>query len=134
MGNALFSLSFQVLSLTLWGGYLHPFTPSKINDRFLLGGPSTLRGFGLWGAGPRTNGFSTGGEAYWASGLHLYAPVPLLPQRGLFNRIRLHGFATGGNIVKKGTYAGQVLEWVIFVWEGGTFSKGQAALAQLNDM
>ena len=91
----------QVLSLSLWGGYLHSFTPSKINDRFLLGGPSTLRGFSMWGAGPRENGFSLGGEAYWATGLHLYTPLPLVSSTGLFQRIRLHGYATAGNIVKK---------------------------------
>lgn len=91
-----------VVAVSLWGGYLHPFTPSKINDRFFLGGPSTLRGFGMWGAGPRENGYSLGGEAYWASGVHLYAPVPLLPRNGLFSRCRLHGFATTGNILRTG--------------------------------
>ena len=92
----------QVVSWSLWGGYLYALTPSKINDRFLLGGPSTLRGFGMWGAGPRERGFSLGGEAYWASGVHLFAPLPLLPRTGLFSRIRLHSFATAGNLLRRG--------------------------------
>ena len=35
---------------------MQPYSPSKINDRFLLGGPTTLRGFGMWGVGPREQG------------------------------------------------------------------------------
>lgn len=49
-------LSLKVLQLSLWGGVMRPYTPSKINDRFLLGGPTTLRGFGMWGVGPREQG------------------------------------------------------------------------------
>lgn len=106
----------QVLSWSLWGGYLHSFTPSKINDRFLLGGPSTLRGFGLWGVGPGERGFRFGGEAYLAGGLHLFAPLPLLPRSGLFERIRLHGFATAGNILRTG-------EGILREYTGGILRK-----------
>ena len=56
----------------------------------------------MWGVGPRENGFSLGGEAYWASGVHLYTPLPLVPKSGLFQRIRLHAFATSGSIVRNG--------------------------------
>ena len=38
---------------------MQPYRPSKINDRFLLGGPTTLRGFGMWGVGPREQGKSS---------------------------------------------------------------------------
>ena len=79
-----------------------PYSPSKINDRFLLGGPSTLRGFGMWGVGPRKGGFSLGGEAYWASGVHLYIPLPLVPSNSLFDRIRMHSFITTGNVIRNG--------------------------------
>ena len=44
------------MSVRVWGGLMRPYTQSRINDRFLLGGASTLRGFGLWGAGPRDQG------------------------------------------------------------------------------
>ena len=47
---------------------MRPFTQSKINDRFLLGGATSLRGFGLWGAGPRDQG---------KNNKRIYIPKPL---------------------------------------------------------
>ncbi|XP_064399710.1 sorting and assembly machinery component 50 homolog A-like [Halichondria panicea] len=88
-----------VLSLRVWGGLMRPFTQSKINDRFLLGGATSLRGFGLWGAGPRDQGYSLGGEAYWATGLHLFSPLPFTRNQFL-QRIRVHTFATAGNLIQ----------------------------------
>ena len=32
---------------------------SHISDRLFLGGPTTLRGFGMWGLGPREKGVSS---------------------------------------------------------------------------
>lgn len=87
-----------VLSLSLWGGVMRPYTPSRINDRFFLGGPTTLKGFGMWGTGPREQGYSLGGEAYWATGLHLFAPLPFV-RNELVRRIRIHSFATAGNLI-----------------------------------
>ena len=49
-------------------------------------------------------GYSKGGEAYWASGLHLYAPLPFV-RNELVRRIRIHSFATAGNLIQCG-------EWV----------------------
>jgi len=88
------------VSASLRGGCLNPFSPSRINDRFLLGGPTSLRGFGLWGAGPQDLGFAVGGEAYWASALHLFTPLPLVSLTGFFGLVRMHGFITAGNSVR----------------------------------
>lgn len=44
-----------VMSTTLRGGLLYTLdgTPSMISDRFMLGGPSSVRGFRTGGIGPR---------------------------------------------------------------------------------
>ncbi len=44
-------------------------------------------------------GYSLGGEAYWAAGLHLFAPLPFI-QNEFFRRIRVHTFATAGNLIQ----------------------------------
>ena len=46
----------QVLTWTLWGGVMRAYSPVKLTDNFFLGGSTTLRGFGMWGTGPRQNG------------------------------------------------------------------------------
>ena len=46
----------QVLSLSPWGGVLRPYSNNLVVDRFFLGGGTTLRGFDMWGVGPRENG------------------------------------------------------------------------------
>jgi outer membrane protein insertion porin family len=48
-----------------------------IADKFFLGGPLNLRGFEMRGVGAESDGNSLGGTAYWATGLHLYTPLPL---------------------------------------------------------
>ena len=35
---------------------MRAYTPTKLTDKFFLGGGTSLRGFGLWGVGPRQNG------------------------------------------------------------------------------
>ncbi|XP_076248392.1 sorting and assembly machinery component 50 homolog B isoform X2 [Calliopsis andreniformis] len=73
----------------------------KINiiDQFFLGGPMNLRGFDMRGCGPRSEGNSIGGDAYWAAAFHLYTPLPFRPGRhGLGDLFRLHGFINGGNV------------------------------------
>ena len=65
--------------------------------RFYLGGATTVRGFGMWGIGPQDSGYSVGGEAYWAAGLHLYHPLPFL--QGQINEfLKTHLFLTAGNL------------------------------------
>jgi len=91
-----------IISWSLQGGHLHTLfgTPSKINDRFFLGGPLSVRGFDFKGIGPRRGGDSLGANTYWAAGLHLYTPLPFRPARGgLGDRFKTHFFLNGGNLV-----------------------------------
>uniref|UniRef100_A0A8C4HAY5 Sorting and assembly machinery component 50 homolog, like n=1 Tax=Dicentrarchus labrax TaxID=13489 RepID=A0A8C4HAY5_DICLA len=90
-----------VLSASLWGGMLYPLggQPSCIADRFYLGGPTSVRGFGMYSIGPQSEGDYLGGEAYWAGGLHLYTPLPFRPGKGGFGDLfRTHFFLNAGNL------------------------------------
>uniref|UniRef100_A0A8C7MHB9 Sorting and assembly machinery component 50 homolog, like n=1 Tax=Oncorhynchus kisutch TaxID=8019 RepID=A0A8C7MHB9_ONCKI len=91
----------SVLSASLWGGCLLPIggRPSSIADRFYLGGPTSVRGFGMYSIGPQSEGDYLGGEAYWAGGLHLYTPLPFRPGRAGFGDLfRTHFFLNAGNL------------------------------------
>uniref|UniRef100_A0A668ARS8 Sorting and assembly machinery component 50 homolog, like n=1 Tax=Myripristis murdjan TaxID=586833 RepID=A0A668ARS8_9TELE len=91
----------SVLSASLWGGMLYPLggQPSCIADRFYLGGPTSVRGFGMYSIGPQSEGDYLGGEAYWAGGLHLYTPLPFRPGKGGFGDLfRTHFFLNAGNL------------------------------------
>ena len=35
---------------------MRAYSPTKLTDNFFLGGATSLRGFGMWGTGPRQNG------------------------------------------------------------------------------
>lgn len=91
-----------VLQATLMGGLVHTFgidKSIKINDRFFLGGPLTLRGFEMNSVGPRSQDCFLGAEAYWAGGLHAYAPLPFRPLKQVLDKIcRTHIFINTGNI------------------------------------
>ena len=51
----------------------------------------------MWGIGPHDSGYSLGGQAYWAAGLHLYHPLPFL--QGPINEfLKTHLFLTTGNL------------------------------------
>jgi len=70
---------------------------TRINDRFLLGGPLTLRGFRHNGVGPSEEGYALGGESYWGSSLHLYAPLPFTSSRSsLYDYFKTHFFVNAG--------------------------------------
>uniref|UniRef100_A0AAX7TP76 POTRA domain-containing protein n=1 Tax=Astatotilapia calliptera TaxID=8154 RepID=A0AAX7TP76_ASTCA len=91
----------SVLSASLWGGMLYPIggQASCIADRFYLGGPTSVRGFGMYSIGPQSEGDYLGGEAYWAGGLHLYTPLPFRPGKGGFGDLfRTHFFLNAGNL------------------------------------
>jgi len=76
---------------------------SRVNDRFLLGGPLTLRGFRHNGVGPSEDGYSLGGESYWGSSAHLYSPLPFTSANSsLYDYFKTHMFVNAG-----GLYAGQ---------------------------
>merc|ERR1712243_285242 len=64
-----------------------------------LGGPLSVRGFDLRGIGPSSDGNSLGGSLYWASGLHMYAPLPFKPGKGgIGDLFKTHMFLTAGNV------------------------------------
>lgn len=95
-----------ILSCSFQGGNLRPLfgTPTRINDRFFLGGPLSIRGFSTRGIGPRSENDSLGADSYWAAGLHLYTPLPFRPGRGgLGDNIKTHFFLNTGNLASLDT-------------------------------
>ncbi|KAJ3192258.1 hypothetical protein HK101_006817 [Irineochytrium annulatum] len=75
------------------GGLLHPLNGlrSRINDRFFIGGPGSVRGFRHNGLGPKEGG----GDAYFSGGVSLFTPLPYLVDQPL----KGHIFANAGNLV-----------------------------------
>lgn len=88
----------------LRGGLLAPLplagqdrpSPSRINDRFQLGGPTDVRGFRLSGLGPRDGSDAAGGDIYAAGGASLLFP---LPRVGKETPLRLQAFVNGGRLL-----------------------------------
>ncbi|KAK7220786.1 hypothetical protein V2G26_008789 [Clonostachys chloroleuca] len=79
--------------------------PSRINDRFQLGGPNDVRGFKLGGLGPHDGQDSVGGDVFAAGSVNLLLP---LPYKGPESGLRLQVFANGGRLVAlKNTTKGQ---------------------------
>ncbi|KAL5606459.1 hypothetical protein BROUX41_002870 [Berkeleyomyces rouxiae] len=70
--------------------------PSRINDRFQLGGPTDVRGFRLGGLGPRDLGDALGGDIAVAGSVNLLVPFP---GRGADSALRLQAFANAGRLV-----------------------------------
>ncbi|XP_069685589.1 sorting and assembly machinery component 50 homolog isoform X1 [Periplaneta americana] len=95
-------LSDMVIQATLQAGFLTRISNNlnvSICDQFFLGGPLTLRGFQTRGVGPHRDGNSLGANAYWASGLHLFTPLPFNPGKGGFGDFfRTHIFVNAGNL------------------------------------
>ncbi|XP_026739903.1 sorting and assembly machinery component 50 homolog A-like [Trichoplusia ni] len=88
-----------VLQLTGALGVLHDVFGSELPDQLFLGGPTSLRGFQQRGVGPHSDGQATGGRAYWAGGLHVFAPLPFQGARaGLGALFRSHAFVTAGSL------------------------------------
>ena len=70
--------------------------PSRINDRFQLGGPTDVRGFKLGGLGPHDGPDAVGGDAFAAGSVNLLLP---LPYKGAESGLRFQLFANGGRLV-----------------------------------
>jgi len=75
-----------------------------LSDHFYLGGPLNVRGFDLRGLGPSSEGNAVGGLTYWATGLHLYTPLPFRTGGGgsgggFGDLFRTHSFVTAGNLL-----------------------------------
>lgn len=72
--------------------------PIPLSSLFILGGPLTVRGFQMAGIGDHAEGAALGAHSYWATGLHLWSPLPFNRHFGGFaDLFRVHGFATLGN-------------------------------------
>lgn len=70
-----------------------------IADKFFLGGPLSVRGFEMRGLGHIVDGNAVGGTAFWATGFHIFAPLPFRPGRGGFGDLfRSHFFVNAGNL------------------------------------
>ena len=70
--------------------------PSRINDRFQLGGPTDVRGFRLSGLGPRDGSDALGGDVYAAGSANLFFPIPRV---GKDKPFRFQIFANGGRLL-----------------------------------
>jgi outer membrane protein insertion porin family len=70
--------------------------PSRINDRFLLGGPTDVRGFRQAGLGPHDGADAVGGDVYAAGSANLFLPVPRV---GVDTPLRLQAFVNGGRLL-----------------------------------
>ena len=70
--------------------------PSRINDRFQLGGPTDVRGFRLSGLGPRDGNDAVGGDVYAAGSANLLVP---LPRVGIDKPFRFQAFINGGRLL-----------------------------------
>nr|KAJ3415242.1 hypothetical protein HK105_001569 [Polyrhizophydium stewartii] len=82
------------LTSSLRGGVIAPFGGQKrnrVNDRFFLGGPLSVRGFKQAGIGPRDGKESLGGDAYWAGSLGLLSPLPFIPLKPVKAQVYLNG-------------------------------------------
>ncbi|XP_026746115.1 sorting and assembly machinery component 50 homolog A-like [Trichoplusia ni] len=105
-----------VLQATGALGVLHDVFGTELPDHFFLGGPTSVRGFQQRGVGPHNDGQALGGRVYWASGVHLYAPLPVPGARsGLGALFRSHLFLNAGALalpgqtptlrIRRGTYS-----------------------------
>ncbi|KAI1421149.1 outer membrane protein, OMP85 family [Xylaria sp. FL1777] len=86
-------------------------SPSRLNDRFTLGGPTDVRGFSLAGLGPRDGTDALGGDVFAAGSVNMLIP---LPRAGPDSPFRIQLFANGGRSVamrrrtkSKNTVSGQ---------------------------
>lgn len=70
--------------------------PTRVNDRFQLGGPTDVRGFKIAGLGPRDGPDAVGGDVYAAASANLLFPFPRL---GKDSPLRFQIFANGGRLL-----------------------------------
>lgn len=71
----------------------------SLSDMCYIGGPLSVRGFEMRGVGPHSDGNALGSMGYWATGLHLFTPLPFRPGQGGFGDLfKTHLFITAGNV------------------------------------
>lgn len=68
---------------------------SRLSDRFILGGPSDIRGFRIAGLGPRDGEDAVGGDVYAAGSANVLFP---LPRVGKDRPFRGQAFVTAGRL------------------------------------
>jgi len=85
-----------ILPLPKGFGENEPPIPSRINDRFFLGGATDIRGFRENGIGPRDGQDAVGGDMFLAGSASLLFPLPRL---GPSSPFRFQAFVNGGRLV-----------------------------------
>ncbi len=68
---------------------------TRLNDRFQLGGPTSVRGFYYNGLGPQDGKDSLGGDLYLAYSASVLTPLPGAPSHW---PLRVQGFLNGGSL------------------------------------
>ncbi|KAL2128208.1 hypothetical protein VTI74DRAFT_9520 [Chaetomium olivicolor] len=81
-----------------------PAQPSRVNDRFQLGGPTDVRGFKLGGLGPHDGADAVGGDVFAAGSVNALVPLPRL---GAESPLRMQVFANAGRLVALNANRGQ---------------------------
>ncbi|KAJ2401673.1 hypothetical protein GGI23_001245 [Coemansia sp. RSA 2559] len=76
----------------LWN--IDPKARSFLADRFFLGGSTSVRGFEHHGIGPRDGNDCIGGDVFYAAGVSLLTPLPLIAT----DAIRGHVWANAGQL------------------------------------
>ncbi|KAI5794283.1 surface antigen-domain-containing protein [Peziza echinospora] len=93
-------LESSTLTTTIRSGILYPLqpltSPSRLPDRFTLGGPSSLRSFKESGLGPRDGSDALGGDLYLSAAASLLFPIPHL---GPDKPVRFQAYVNGGRLV-----------------------------------
>ncbi|XP_077284274.1 sorting and assembly machinery component 50 homolog B [Arctopsyche grandis] len=88
-----------ILQGTFQTGLLNNFHGANLTEHFYLGGPLSIRGFDLRGIGPQSDGSALGCNFFWATGIHLYTPLPFKPGKGgIGDSFKTHFFLNAGNI------------------------------------
>ncbi|KAI9139371.1 surface antigen-domain-containing protein [Paraphysoderma sedebokerense] len=90
------------LSTTLRTGLIVPFDNdrTRINDRFFVGGVTSVRGFEYHGIGPRDGRDALGGDVHYQLGVSLFTPIPKLSDK---EWIKGHVWVNGGNLSQVNT-------------------------------
>lgn len=102
--------------------------PVAISDKFYLGGPQTLRGFYVGGAGEQREGAATGANIYWLAAAHLWSPLPFSKYFGQFGQLfRTQVFC---NVGHSGQFTTEGLRSAVGV--GLAFRLGDRARIELN--
>ena len=125
-----------VAQATLSGGYIVPLAvqpvSSSIGDRYFLGGLN-LRGIMQNHVGPHVGPFAVGGNVYWTTGLHVYAPLPFGdPYQPLLRHIRLHTFFNAGNVAADRDVRDLFRNFPVSVGCGIVLALGKLARLEIN--